>query len=109
MVRIGSDYLVRVAPFYVFAGLGMALYFASRGAGRVTWPFAAGVARLSIVLVFGAYWIHMAHGSLAGLCWIVATSQIAFGTINAVAMANRLTPKSSVTGHRRVPYVRPQT
>src|SRR5206468_5671688 len=41
VVRIGSDYLVRVAPLYVFTGLGMALYFASQGAGRVTWPFAA--------------------------------------------------------------------
>ena len=97
VVRIGAAYLVRVAPFYVFTGLGMALYFASQGTGRVTWPFAAGVARLSIVLVFGGYWIHIAHGSLAGLFWVVATSQIAFGTINAVAMANRFTSKSSGT------------
>ena len=109
VVRIGSAYLVRVAPFYVFAGLGMALYFASQGAGRVTWPFAAGVARLSIVLVLGGYWIHVAQGSLAGLFWIVATSQIVFGTINVFAMANGLTFKSSATGHRRVQSVRPQT
>jgi putative MATE family efflux protein len=109
VVRIGSAYLVRVAPFYVFAGLGMALYFASQGAGRVTWPFAAGVARLSIVLVLGGYWIHVAHGSLAGLFWVVAMSQIAFGAINAFAMANGLTFESSVTGHRRVSSVTPQT
>ena len=90
VVQIGSAYLVRVAPFYVFTGLGMALYFASQGAGRMTWPFAAGVVRLSIMLVFGGYWIHITHGSLAGLFWIVAASQIAFGTINAFAMANLL-------------------
>jgi putative MATE family efflux protein len=95
VVRIGSDYLARVAPFYVFTGLGMALYFASQGAGRMTWPFAAGVARLSIVLVLGAYWIHVAHGSLAGLFWVVAVSQIAFGTINTFAMRKRLTFKRS--------------
>jgi len=100
-VRIGSDYLVRVAPLYVFTGVGMALYFASQGAGRMTWPFAAGVARLSIVLVLGGYWIHAAHGSLAGLFWVVAVSQIAFGSINAFAMANRLTFKGSGTGHLR--------
>ena len=35
-----------------------------------------------------------------GLFWIVAMSQIAFGTINAFAMANRLTFKSPGTGHR---------
>jgi Na+-driven multidrug efflux pump len=109
VVRIGSAYLVRVAPFYVFAGLGMALYFASQGAGRVTWPFAAGVARLSIVLVLGGYWIHVAHGSLSGLFWIVAASWIAFGAINVFAMANRLTFKSSVIGYPRVESVRPQT
>jgi Na+-driven multidrug efflux pump len=87
----------------------MALYFASQGAGRVTWPFAAGVARLSIVLVVGGYWIHVAHGSLAGLFWIVATSQIAFGTINVFAMASGVALKGSATGHRRVPAVKPQT
>jgi hypothetical protein len=87
----------------------MALYFASQGAGRVTWPFAAGVARLSIVLLLGGYWIHVAHGSLAGLFWVVAVSQIAFGTINAFAMANRLTFKSPVTGHRGVRSVSSQT
>ena len=109
VVRIGSAYLVRVAPLYVFTGLGMALYFAGQGAGRVTWPFVAGVARLSIVLVLGEYWIHVAHGSLAGLFWVVAMSQIAFGTINAFAMANQLTVKSSVTGHRRAQSTSSQT
>lgn len=74
----------------------------------MTWPFAAGVMRLSIVLVFGGHWIHVANGSLAGLFWFLGTSQIAFGTINAFAMAHRLTFNSSVTGHRRVPSVRPQ-
>jgi Na+-driven multidrug efflux pump len=107
VVRIGSDYLVRVAPFYVLTGFGMALYFASQGAGRVTWPFAAGVARLSIVLVLGGYWIHVAHGSLVGLFWVVAISQIAFGVINAFAMAKGVTFKSSVTRHGGV-QSRPQ-
>jgi hypothetical protein len=74
----------------------------------VTWPFAAGVARLSIVLVLGGYWIHVAHGSLSGLFWVVATSQIVFGTINAFAMATQLTFKSSVTSHRRARLVSPQ-
>jgi putative MATE family efflux protein len=87
VVRIGSAYLVRVAPFYAFIGLGMALYFASQGAGRMLWPFSAGVARLAMVLVLGSYWIQVAHGSLTGLFWIIAASQVAFGAINAFAMA----------------------
>ena len=88
VVRIGSAYLVRVAPFYAFIGLGMALYFASQGAGRMLWPFSAGVTRLAMVLVLGSYWIQVAHGSLAGLFWIIAASQVAFGAINAFGMAS---------------------
>ena len=50
------------------------------------WPFSAGVARLAMVLVLGSYWIHFAHGSLTGLFWIVAASQLVFGGINACVM-----------------------
>jgi Na+-driven multidrug efflux pump len=88
VVAVGAAYLVRVAPLYAFMGLGMALYFASQGAGRTLWPFSAGVIRLATVLLAGAYWIHVAHGSITGLFWIVAASQIVFGGINAIAMAS---------------------
>jgi Na+-driven multidrug efflux pump len=86
---VGSEYLVRVAPFYAFIGVGMALYFASQGAGRIAWPFAASVGRLATVLVTGGYWVS-GGGSLAGLFWIVAASQVVFGGLNAFAMATGL-------------------
>ena len=86
VVAVGAAYLARVAPLYAFMGLGMALYFASQGAGRMFWPFSAGVLRLATVLLAGSYWIHVAHGSTTGLFWIVAASQIVFGGINAIAM-----------------------
>jgi len=87
VMRVGVDYLRRVAPLYGFAALGMALYFASQGAGRMAWPFSAGVARLGTVIVAGAWWIGIAHGSLTGLFWIVAASQVLFGAINVFGMA----------------------
>jgi putative MATE family efflux protein len=90
VVRVGSDYLVRVAPFYAFTGLGMALYFASQGAGTVVWPFSAGVVRLTTVALLGWYWVDVSHGALSGLFWIVAASQLLFGGINAFAMATGL-------------------
>jgi Na+-driven multidrug efflux pump len=37
----GSSYLQVVGPFYGFFGLGMALYFASQGAGTMVWPLLA--------------------------------------------------------------------
>lgn len=86
VVRDGAAYLVRVAPFYAFTGLGMALYFASQGAGSVVTPFFAGLARLATVLAGGWIWVAVVHGSIDGLFWIVAASQVLFGSINAIAV-----------------------
>jgi putative MATE family efflux protein len=87
VVRVGTAYLVRVAPFYAFTGLGMALYFASQGAARMTWPFLAGVLRLAAVIGLGWYCVVATHGSLTQLFWIVAGSQLIFGGINAIGIA----------------------
>jgi len=86
----GIAYLARVAPAYAFFGAGMALYFASQGAGRMAWPFAAGLARLGVVWLAGGYWVGVVHGSLAGLFWIVTVSYVVFGGINILAMAGGL-------------------
>jgi len=94
VVRVGSAYLVRVAPFYAFIGLGMALYFASQGAGRMAWPFSAGIARFLIVTVGGGYWVNALDGSLAGLFWIVAASAVAFGSLNALGVALAWSPRA---------------
>ena len=91
VVEAGSAYLTRVAPLYAFFGAGMSLYFASQGAGRMAWPFAAGIVRLAVVAAVGGWWVNSAHGSLNGLFWIVAGSYLLFGSINMIAMAANLT------------------
>ena len=48
MIDAGSRYLQVVGPVYGLFGLGMALYFASQGAGRLLWPFLANLVRLLI-------------------------------------------------------------
>jgi Na+-driven multidrug efflux pump len=78
---------IHLAPFYAFTGLGMALYFASQGAARMTWPFLAGVLRLAAVIGLGWYCVVATHGSLTQLFWIVAGSQLIFGGINAIGIA----------------------
>jgi putative MATE family efflux protein len=90
VVDYGSAYLERVAPFYALFGAGMSIYFASQGAGRMGWPFAAGIARLGVVAVGGSYWIHGLDGSLNGLYWIAAAGYLAFGAINVFALASGL-------------------
>jgi Na+-driven multidrug efflux pump len=42
VVETGTAYLRFVGPAYGFFGLGLALYFASQGAGRLFWPLSAG-------------------------------------------------------------------
>jgi Na+-driven multidrug efflux pump len=88
VIDAGSAYLVRAAPFYALFGMGMSLYFASQGAGKMAWPFAAGIVRLGVLLVVGVYWVTNLHGSLNGLYWIVAASYLVFGAINAFALAS---------------------
>jgi len=55
----GVTYLLIVGPFYGFFGLGLALYFASQGAGRLGWPLTAGFLRLFVAVAGGwlfGYW-----------------------------------------------------
>ena len=53
VLESGASYLRTVAPLYPFLAVGIALYFASQGAGNVLWPLLAGTARLAIVIVGG--------------------------------------------------------
>jgi Na+-driven multidrug efflux pump len=86
VLATGALYLRIVGPFYGATGLGMLLYFASQGAGRMVWPIIAGVVRLIIVAVLG--WIAVTRFNFgeAGLFALVATAAVTFGSINALAM-----------------------
>src|SRR2546426_6791167 len=55
MLDAGSRYLYAVGPFYGLLGLGLALYFASQGAGRLLWPLLANLVRLAIAA--GGGWV----------------------------------------------------
>lgn len=82
----GEAYLQTVAPFYGFFGLGLALYFASQGAGRMLWPFAAGVLRMA--LAFGlALALTSAFGfGVEGVFIGIAAGMAAYGVATAAAI-----------------------
>jgi Na+-driven multidrug efflux pump len=86
VLAVGTAYLHRVGPAYGFVGVGLALYFASQGAGRVLWPLVAGFARLVTAAVGGWLAIHGLGGGLAGLFLAIAVSLVVFGTTVAVAI-----------------------
>jgi putative MATE family efflux protein len=86
MLDAGSRYLHAVGPFYGLFGLGMALYFASRGAGRVLWPLLANLTRLAIAAVGGSLVLH-STGDLSHVFLALSAALTAFGLINAGAVA----------------------
>jgi putative MATE family efflux protein len=86
MLETGGRYLRIVGPFYGFAGLGLALYFAAQGAGRVGWPLVAGLTRLAVSV--GGGWLALRVGlGLDGVFLALALGLAALGTINAAAVA----------------------
>src|SRR5689334_17702453 len=68
VIEAGSTYLRAVGPTYGFFGLGLALYFASQGAGRLFWPLFGGFLRLLIAL--GGGWLALRLGG--SLAWLFA-------------------------------------
>jgi acyl dehydratase len=86
MIDAGTRYLHVVGPAYGLFGLGMALYFASQGAGRLLWPFLANLTRLLIPAI-GGYVALRVSGSLTGVFIALAVALCAFGLINAAALA----------------------
>jgi putative MATE family efflux protein len=86
MIDVGSRYLHIVGPLYGLFGLGMALYFASQGAGRLLWPFLANLARLIIAACGG--WLALRWtGNVTAVFIALAAALAAFGLINAAAIA----------------------
>ena len=78
MLATGAAYLHAVGPVYGFFGLGMALYFASQGAGRLLWPLLAGLLRM--VTAVGGGWIALRlTGSLTGLFVALGVGLVLFG------------------------------
>jgi len=86
MIEAGTRYMRVVGPAYGLFGLGMALYFASQGAGRVLWPLLANIARL--IIAAGGGWLALRWtGDLTAVFVALAVALATFGLINAAAVA----------------------
>jgi len=87
MLETGSAYLRAVGPFYGCFGFGLALYFASQGAGKLLWPLVAGFARV-VVAVGGGFLALKLTGSLDAMFIQVGIGLLIYGA--GVATAIRL-------------------
>ncbi|HEX3469228.1 MAG TPA: MATE family efflux transporter [Candidatus Elarobacter sp.] len=86
MLATGSAYLRAVGPFYGFFGLGLAVYFASQGAGKLGWPLLAGFLRM-IIGIGGGWLVLRATGSLFGLFIALGLGMLTYGLMTTAAVA----------------------
>jgi Na+-driven multidrug efflux pump len=95
MLETGTAYLRAVGPTYGFFGLGLSMYFASQGAGRLFWPLFAGLLRL-VVAVGGGWLAFRLTGSLQVTFAALAFALVIYGVTLVVAV------RSGVWFRRRV-------
>jgi len=86
MIEAGSQYLRIVGPWYGFFGLGLVLYFASQGAGRLLWPVVGNIVRLAVAVAGGALALYWGSG-MAGVFAAQAAAMVVYGLVNAWAIA----------------------
>ncbi|WP_174254870.1 MATE family efflux transporter [Acidisphaera sp. S103] len=102
MLQIGAAYLRAAGPAYGFFGLGLSLYFASQGAGRLMWPLLAGLCRMLIAVGGGGLALHLT-GSLHWLFGFLAAALIVYGVMLAIAVKSGVWFRAKPPAHQPEP------
>jgi len=87
MLAAGTAYLRDVGPTYGFFGLGLSLYFASQGAGRLFWPLLAGLLRM-VIAVGGGWIVLRLTGSLGWMFAALGIALAGYGLTLCAAIAS---------------------
>ncbi|MDB5827271.1 MAG: family efflux transporter [Variovorax sp.] len=86
MLETGAQYLRAAGPMYGFFGIGLVLYFASQGAGRLLWPVIGNLARLAVAGIGG--WLALRWGGqLAQVFAMQGVAMVVYGIVIASAIA----------------------
>ncbi|MEP6723679.1 MAG: MATE family efflux transporter, partial [Variovorax sp.] len=86
MLETGTQYLQAVGPLYGFFGVGLVLYFASQGAGRLLWPVIGNLARLAVAAIGG--WLALRWGGqLSHVFAVQGVAMVVYGLVIASAIA----------------------
>lgn len=80
------SYLQIVGPFYAFLGIGLSLYFASQGAGRLMWPVIAGLTRISVIAVGCIALAGYAEVRPEHVFWLIAAGLVVQALVSATAI-----------------------
>ena len=82
----GGAYLNVVGGFYCAFGLGLALFFASQGAGRMLWPLVGSVSRLVIVAAGGWLCVQVLQLPADSFFMVIAASLAVYAATIALAI-----------------------
>jgi Na+-driven multidrug efflux pump len=85
VLAAARQYLQWAGPGFAFFGLGLCLYFASQGAGRILGPVLAATVRLVLVIGVG-WWLTTAGAPLWSLFALVAAAMVAYGVLTAAVV-----------------------
>lgn len=92
VVAIATEALRYIGPALPGFGIGMALYFAGMGAGRMAGPMLAGLARMGVAVGGGWLLADLLGWGLEGQFLAVALGLTAFGLINAAMVRPGIWP-----------------
>ena len=86
MLAQAETYLRWAGPGFAFYGLGITLYFASQGAGRMLGPVLGSTMRLAVIAIGGTL-LWQAQAPAWAYFALVAAAMLAYGLFNAAALA----------------------
>jgi Na+-driven multidrug efflux pump len=89
VIAYASSYFLWVAPAYPLFALGLCLYFASQGAGKLLGPVLAGTLRLVMVIV-GGWWLVQEQAPVWAMFALISAAMVVYGVSTALFV--RLTP-----------------
>jgi len=85
ILAAASTYLRWAGPFYGLFGLGLCLYFASQGSGKILGPVLAGTVRLLVVMI-GGLWLVSVNAPAWQLFALVGAAMAVYGAATAFSL-----------------------
>ena len=83
VLQHARDYLTTAGPAFAFFGMGLTLYFASQGSGKVLGPVLAGTVRLLLVAGAG-WWLMQREADALAYFRLVSAAMVIYGVTTVI-------------------------
>lgn len=85
VLAAASSYFTWAAPTYPLYGIGLCLFFASQGAGKMLWPVLAGSIRLLVIAV-GGWWLARSQAPAWSVFALAGAALAAYGIATVLSV-----------------------